>query len=233
MRFEVAFGLSLLVVVLLAVWAGRRAVVPSLGRRAWFAVLIDERERYSLNRLQVVLWTVLILSTFLALLVSGLGDPVARAAAFDIPPNLLILMGISAGTAAMAGAVKDGKNTTRPHKVSGSAAFLATARQAAPAPAAEMAAGVAPAEAAMAAAPAPMAAGPHFSQVVLEEEGQNAGQIVSVTKFQNLLFTFAVAAAYLAVLFETGTYPVFSDQVLWLLGISHAGYVGGKVPDKA
>lgn len=29
------------------------------------------------------------------------------------------------------------------------------------------------------------------------------------------------------------SYPVFSPTVLWLLGVSHAGYVAGKMPTKA
>lgn len=27
-------------------------------------------------------------------------------------------------------------------------------------------------------------------------------------------------------------YPQVDEQILWLLGISHASYVGGKVPNK-
>lgn len=58
-------------------------------------VLIDNRHRMSLSRLQMVLWTLLVLSTYLAAALAnvGLGDP--HPLDVSIPSELWIVMGIS------------------------------------------------------------------------------------------------------------------------------------------
>ena len=74
---------------------------------------------------------------------------------------------------------------------------------------------------------------PHFAQVVLEEEGARANKIVNVTKFQNFIFTLALAVVYVVLTWKARGYPTFDEQVIWLIGISHATYVAGKVPAKS
>ncbi len=72
---------------------------------------------------------------------------------------------------------------------------------------------------------------PRPAQLFLEEEGREADQVVSITKFQNFVFTLVVAFAYVVLTIKAQDYPVLPQQVLWLIGISHAGYVAGKVPN--
>ncbi|HYF85019.1 hypothetical protein [Azospirillum sp.] len=51
----------------------------------------------------------------------------------------------------------------------------------------------------------------------------------SISRFQFLIFTFVVAGSLLAVTLTRGAFPVsIPQEVLWLLGISTLGYIGGK-----
>jgi hypothetical protein len=204
------FGFILLA---FAAWAGKKSQFNS-----FLGILIDVRERYSLNRFQLVMWTLLILSSFLGLLfgpflewltgtvtlTKALQEGLPKA--FNIGKELLGLLGISVTSATIAGAVKDNKNLTRPESISGGGRFAAASN-------------------------APSVP-PRLLQIILEEEGQGANKIISVSKFQNFIFTVALGVVYIALTATTGKYPVFDQQILWLIGISHAGYVGGKIPDK-
>jgi hypothetical protein len=73
---------------------------------------------------------------------------------------------------------------------------------------------------------------PHFSQIWLEEEGDGADQVISITKYQNFIFTLVVIAFYIVAAWRLGGLPELPESIVWLIGISHAGYVGGKIPDK-
>jgi hypothetical protein len=186
-------------------------------------ILIDDRGRYSLNRLQLVMWTLLVLSTFLGLFFSSNYDPTNLKIVFNIPQTLLVLMGISVGSATTAGAVKSAKDLNPQARV-------AKAGVLPPHPAAMAAA------AALGAAPPPPQTFPaKFSQVFLEEEGSQIDKVVDVSKFQNFFFTIAIGITYIVTVanLKNPNYPQFDPHVMALLGISHAGYVGGKLPTKS
>jgi hypothetical protein len=180
-----------------AALAGKRSTANSV-----LGILIDARGRYSLNRVQLVTWNLLILSTFLALVFSVGNVP-------DIPQTLVGLLGISLGSGVIAGAVKAGKDQDANAKVgkdgmdvkSDNGAVTHTIHQ------------------------RPM-------QMVMAEEGPNADKIVDVGKFQNAVFTVGLAVTYIALTWTTGKFPEFNTQALMLLGLSHAGYVGGKIPNQ-
>ncbi len=211
--FYLSWAIATLVLLLLAAWAGRRAEIKALqNKRTSSAILIDVRERYSLNRMQLVMWTVLILSTFLGLLFSNLvSDP---GKALSIPSQLLGLMGISVTSATVSGAVKDYKNSTRGQNIAGGQGFMKIYNP-------------------QTLDGDPKIQMPTFAQVFLEEEGTLGGsKIVSVTKFQNFVFTLALGAVYIVLAVKTQGYPVLDEKVLWLIGVSHAGYIGGKLPNK-
>lgn len=85
------------VAVVILAFAGKAA------KKGLTGALIDERNRYSLNRFQLLMWTVLILSAFTAFFFTqGLKIPAISA-------ELLGLIGISAASATTAGAVKSSK----------------------------------------------------------------------------------------------------------------------------
>ena len=111
MRVSFTLAWSLAAFVLAAVYA----VVGRVTRRSVGGLLVDSRERYSLNHFQLLTWTLLVLSTMIASFVSSGFD----VAALEIPPQLVVLMGISLGSAAASGAVKSLKDgmpgVTIPH----------------------------------------------------------------------------------------------------------------------
>ena len=166
-------------------------------------VLIDSRGRYSLTHFQTVVWTLVILATLVGAFVASGLDP----SVIEIPETLLGLMGISAGSAVFATATKAGKDTMRGGRIARVGRFTesdGTDRQIVP----------------------------RLAQIWLEEEGDGADKYVSITKFQNFVFTLLAVSAYVALAARSGGVPDLPANIVWLIGISHAGYVGGKVPDR-
>jgi hypothetical protein len=207
MSFLVTWYVTLFVLLVFAGLAGKAS------GKGWLGILIDGRGRYSLNHLQIVLWTLLVLSTLGALF---LYTRPPLTVSLEIPKTLLLLMGISIGSAATAGAVKSGKAVRN---------------------AAVQTKGILPAAAVMPGGPVYLP--PRPAQVVLQEEGPLIDQVVDVTKFQNLIFTLVIAGIYVTLLIDQANagspgYPNLDavPNLLWLLGLSHAGYLAGKLPDK-
>ena len=58
-------------------------------------VLIDERHRVTLGRLQMLIWTVLVLSAYLAAALANIGRGAGSPLSVDIPSELWLAMGIS------------------------------------------------------------------------------------------------------------------------------------------
>ena len=196
--FDLATAVSLVVLILLAVWIGRRA---GLG---WLGILIDGRGRYSLTHFQIVLWTIVILSSLLGVLVVSKFD----MCAVKIPGELLGLMGISAGSGVLAGAVKGTKDAPGAQaRVARAGAFaLANGNQ--------------------------VNIVPRFAQIWLEEEGDQADKVINITKYQNFIFTLVILGVYVTALIKAQSFPKLPDYLVGLIGISHAGYIGGKMPNK-
>ena len=72
------------------------AVVAGHGITGLFrGVLIDDRNRLSLSRLQMMLWTVLILSAYLAAALANIGRDASSPLNVGVPSELWIAMGIS------------------------------------------------------------------------------------------------------------------------------------------
>lgn len=213
--FRTCWWISFLILVLLARWWGKHARKGTDQENGW-AILMDNRGRISLNHLQLLMWTSLVLSTLLGLLVSGLlsdwsgfdPEPV-----FEIPQTLLILMGISVGSATTAGAMKSAKDLTDQARGGGNVARNGLSIEATSTRSARV-------------------IKPSFQQVFTQEEGPQADEAVDVTKFQNLLFTLIVGLVYIVLAMQANGYPELGEQVIWLIGISHAGYVAGKLPDR-
>jgi hypothetical protein len=177
------------------------------GPSRLLGILIDDRGRYSLTRFQITLWSILVISVVAGLFYGRLASgSAATALDFKIPPELLAAMGISAGSAAAATAVKASKNATRPEAVAASG-------------------------------PQDL---PRWTQMLLREEGSNADKVIDIAKFQNFWITIFLVGAYTllvgAAISKAKTVgdfvlPGFSATFLTLLGISHAGYIAGKLPN--
>jgi hypothetical protein len=196
--FHVSWIIAFLVLLMLAGWIGKQSTQQVLG------ILIDGRGRYSLTHFQIVLWTIVILSSALGVLISQGFDPTN----FVLPPQLLGLMGISAASAVLATGVKGAKDAP------GSTANVARAGSF------TLGDGTT------------TTITPHIAQIWLEEEGDQADKVVSITKYQNFIFTLVILVFYVTIAWTAGGLPQLPDNVVWLIGISHAGYVGGKIPDK-
>jgi hypothetical protein len=197
----IAWAVSAVVLVAIAVWLGMSI------RRSVFGVLIDSRGRYSLSQFQLVLWTLVLLS-----LIAGvfwgrlLGDAEGGALNFTIPSEVLMVLGINLGSTTLAKAIKTSKDTTRPETV-------AASDERDP---------------------------PRFQQVFLLEEGEMADKVVDVTKLQKFAVTLILLVAYVALAITTidaaasisdiRSLPGFAATFVTLLGLSHAGYLGGKLP---
>jgi hypothetical protein len=85
----------------------------------WAGVLIDTRNKLSLSRLQITLWTVMVLSAYLTLALprvaamAGRNATLSQQQALDIsfPEQLIVAMGISAVSFAGANLIKSSKQT--------------------------------------------------------------------------------------------------------------------------
>jgi hypothetical protein len=188
------------VMVVVAVVVSRR-----IGRGA-LGVLVDSRGRYSLSQLQVVSWSVVLLSllagVFAGRVAAGAADPLT----FRLPPELLGALGITIGSAFTALAVKASKDDTRPETIAANDAGLE----------------------------------PRLAQIFLVEQGEQADKAIDVTKYQNFWITLLVLVGYVStVVSAVGRSdsladfdpPGFSGTLLALLGISHAAYIAGKLPN--
>lgn len=192
----------------------------------WYGILIDSRHRFSLTKFQIILWTIIILSLIFGVFTARAFAKVSEPLNFEIPSELLILMGISATSTVLSSTIKSqkkGRVKTR------SLAMGKDDYQ------------------------------PKFYQMFMVEEGEDIDKLVDPTKFQNFLITVLLAIAFvvsalnqltareLELLKELGknapqkaildgikALPGISDNntLLTLLGISHAGYITGKIPDK-
>jgi hypothetical protein len=179
----------------------------ALGR-GFFGVLIDTRGRYSLTQLQIVLWTLVVIPLISGVFWARLFDDAATALSFAIPGELLGVLGISVGSTVAATVVKAHKDEHRSEFI---AASDPTHQ-------------------------------PSFKQVFTVEEGEFADRAIDVTKFQNFWFTLILIAAYIGLcvarfnelgsISKLTTLPGFDANFVTLLGISHAGYIAGKLPDR-
>ncbi len=200
--FRVAFVATLVGLLLLAAWLGKEKDNP-------LHILVDARGRYSLNRLQLVVWTLLGLSAIVGLGLARLRGP-GPALDFTIPAELLGLMGISVGTGVVAGAAKAAKDKAAASNVARAGTFVLSSG-------------------------ATREIVPRLAQIFLEEEGDGADVVVNVAKFQAFALTVLLATVYLVSLLTSTTQaglPPLSEKLVWLAGISHAGYVGDKLPAK-
>lgn len=203
--YYVGWAISAAILVGIAVLLGNRLHDGPLG------IFIDNRGRYSLSQLQLVLWTILILSLFAGFFWGRLwGGSPQTALSFNIPQNLLFVFGISLASTATAIATKSFKDNMPGSNVAHSVPASPDDNKR-----------------------------PFFAQVFLVEEGAMSDKAVDVTKFQQFWVTLVLIAAYTALAIgainsgKTDSLPDFNQQIVLLLGISHTGYIAGKIPQRA
>jgi hypothetical protein len=201
----VAWAISAVLLLALAGALGR-VMTPTCFP---MGILIDQRGRYSLSNLQLVMWSIIVLSLLSGVFWGRLVDGVVNPLSFSIPANVLGLLGISAGSAATATAVKASKDATRSGSVAASAnedkprfsqVFL-------------------------------QEEGASADKVVDVSKYQNFIITLVLGVAYVALAFHAIDRATTAASFKA--LPDFSGTFLVLLGISHGAYVAGKLPNPA
>jgi hypothetical protein len=188
----------------LALLLGR--IVRPAGRRSRLGILVDNRGRCSLTHLQLVLWSLLILSlisgVFWGKLIHNVKDPLG----FSIPDQVLGLLGISVGSAVTATAVKASNDHMRGERIPVgdhnnpprlAQIFL-------------------------------LEEGAYADEVIDVTKFQNfVITVVLIVAYIGLACHTIVDARTAA---AVTTLPSLSSTFLILVGISQAGYVAGKLP---
>lgn len=196
--------------VTIVVMALVAAVAGHLRSKSIFGIFIDSRQTWSLSQFQLVLWTFIIIPVLIAVVIGRATNDPSTAWNLTVPGEVWGLLGISLGSTALATAIKTQKNGPSGNPL-GAGDRVLVRDEATPA---------------------------RISDMFAYEEGESALTGLDVTKFQNFVFTVALAATYLwNCLWLVGQastpsaitgLPALSGFVLGILGISHAGYLTGK-----
>ena len=198
-----------------------------ITRNPLFGWLINEQNRMSLSRLQMFLWTIVILSAFVTAVFANLHfKHIETAVAIAIPEELWIAMGISTTSLVGTGLILESKKDKVPEKKE----FIINKNRA----------GV-----------LAVKDKPSLLDLIQGEELGNSDKI-DLTRLQNLLFTFVLVGTYMSSLsamfaklvtqtpeiqniaenFPITSFPELGASAVTLLTISHAGYLVAKAIDK-
>jgi hypothetical protein len=175
--------------------------------------LIDERNKISLSRFQMVVWTTVILSAYLTAALYNIGAGATSPLAIAVPEQLWIVMGISTTSLIGSPLVKGEKRRRNPEKrlrtdSQESSGLIVENRD-----------------------PRDASWGDLFSG----EEIKNRSTL-DLSKIQMFFFTLVLVIAYagaIGKMFHTAKPPIaelpsLHESMLALLGISHAGYLTHK-----
>ncbi|NEA30731.1 hypothetical protein [Streptomyces sp. SID13031] len=175
-----------------------------------WGIFIDARDTWSLTQFQLVLWTFTIVPVLVAAVIGRATEDPSTAWDLVVPGEIWGLLGISLGSTALAVAIKSQKNGPPGSPLGAGDRVLARID----------------------------AKNARISDMFAYDEGIGALTRLDVTKFQNFVFTVALAITYLwscLWLFAKAgdpsaitSLPTLSGAALGILGISHAGYLTGK-----
>lgn len=202
------------------------AVGQALNGR-WIGAAIDARNRVSLSKLQMLLWTVLVVCSLLTVATYRIHDmaiPAAKALVITLPPELLFAMGISAASFVATPALLSLKAAETPTEEA-----LATTRAARGDDVVEY-------EGKVDRRSSP--AGASLTDIFRGDEvGNNLS--LDVSKVQQLAISLLLLGIYAGMVYrELGLHPTMSDlpklqeSLVQLMGISHASYLAYKAAPK-
>lgn len=211
----------------------------------WLGWMVNEQFRMSLSRLQMALWTLVVLSGFLTAALANLAaGHIEEALDIAIPPELWVTMGISTTSLVGSGLIlteKKKEKTNEDEALRGMVEFglLAEGADAATATATvqehtsgQLQRNTNPSQARL------------YDLVCGEEVGNF--NVLDLARLQNLFFTLVLVGAYAATLGNMfagaagssgsaapiSQFPALDASIVALLGISHGGYLVGKAVDK-
>ena len=214
--------------LVIMVLLGACCVVIGLGTTGlWRGLLIDSRNRMSLSRLQLLLWTVLVLSAFLTVAMFNIReDPMADPLNIEVPAQVWGLLGISTTSFVTAATIKSQKKNLEVTKEAKDKTTAALEKVG------ENSNKLADPQGALVAYEQPENAS--VSDLFKGDKVISAAYF-DLGKVQVFLFTLIVVFAYAA---EVGAMlysmriisalPELSTGIVALLGISHAGYLTAK-----
>jgi len=191
----------------------------------WRGVLIDGRYRMSLSRLQMLAWSLLVLSSLLAAAMVNLSLDWSAPLDITIPGELFVLLGISTASLVASPAILNGKRDKKadPDQMSNVKKRLAHQGHTG---VTEEADGLVLCN--------DDPSGARWGELLKGDEVGN-GATVDLGKFQMFFFTFILALAYgtqVYQLFHQGSgvteLPAVGEGMNTLLGISHTGYLASK-----
>jgi hypothetical protein len=191
----------------------------------WHGLLIDARNKMSLSRLQMLLWTLLVLSAFLSAALYNIATGQADPAAITVPPDLWLLMGISLTSLIGSPLIVNAKKARPTDDEEAHRTLEALKRQVKSRVriVGQVVVNEAPEDA-------------HWSDMFRGGEAGNAAHL-DLGKVQMFCFTLILALAYGAALAATFSgaegkiteLPGLGSGIVFLLGISHIGYLANKV----
>jgi len=218
------------------------AMVISAGKDIqgfFFGFLIDERNRYSLSRLQTLVWTILILSAYLTAVFINLRSNATDGLAIAIPEQLWVLMGISVTSLLGSPLLVNQKRKEGDEGELVNEAALKQATVAGSPQAVESAMEVVTLDGEIVLKQDPQQA--TWSDL-FKGEAANNHKYLDISRVQMFFFTFILVVAYgfyLGQMFagysdgegfenSISSLPAFSSGMIALLGISHTAYLGNK-----
>jgi hypothetical protein len=194
-------------------------------------ILIDDRNRISLERFQWVCWLILLLGGYFAEAVWNIAHAadLASGAVFPQMQNeLFLLLGIVSVSPVISNVIVDSKKRT-PEPAAGAAQLAAQQPLAANDPSARQT-GVMDVNASVADA--------SWADLYLGEEAANR-YVVDISRLQKLVITVLLVFAYAASLWRLLEHPATSlsmpgvgNDFIGLLGISHGAYLAAKTTTK-
>lgn len=198
----------------------------------FYGAFVNDRNRMSLSQIQLVLWTLLVLGTYLSAVFINLSFSVAQPLEITIPGELWILMGIS--TTSLIGSPllssrKKGQKVDIHDEAKAMNVLSDQGRKPANLDAnGGLIANKKPADAA-------------WSELFEADEISRAGRL-DISKIQMFFFTLIIALVYatalassIASVDKTGfrAFPEIDESMIALLGISHAGFLTSRaVPER-
>jgi hypothetical protein len=192
-------------VLLLLLYAG----AGHAAQRGWLGILVDTRGRFSLSRMQLALWTLVVLPLVAAVFFGRAFTRGTEPFDFAVPGQVLGLLGLSVGTTVVATGIKARKDRTRP-------AFVAAAHEPSPG---QMVL---------------VEEGPNSDSVDLTKVQQLALSVLLAIAYVTTCVHVFLGAGPTPVSgpADIGSLPDFDPTFLTLLGVSQLGYVAGKIPNR-
>jgi hypothetical protein len=215
----------------------------NINGRFW-GIFIDERNKMTLSRFQLVIWTLIVLSAFITIALervkAGESDPLAIA----LPWQLWALMGISTASLVGSPLIQNVKTQKKPTDEAIKRAVQLEAQSEANS-ATPKAKDITKAEEAIQATNIGILdVNKSKEEAVFSDmfKGDEMGNNTSIdmSKVQMFFFTIVAAISYIVLLVNwiatkdpagLTSFPQLSDGLIAILGISHAGYLTNKTID--